>query len=209
MARAGRKSTVKMQPDGTLGKPANDDLAKLYGPPSFYALIRQGEKFKVERIVTRKKIKSGANKGKIIKTIESDEDFYKRLCWRVKGGDFKTAENPVSMLVYHKTITEEEAIAADRLRHLRIKLYGSPDAPIGAYGEFNGGGDPNSFPEREAAEYDHKTTMIVEFASRWTLGQVLNFCVFRQPADLKAVKRGLRVLVIQDFVPVNWEDAKC
>jgi len=206
MARVGRKSTVKMQPDGTLAKPANDGLAKLHGLPSFYALIRQGEKFKAVRIVTRKKIKSGVNKGKTIETIESDEDYYKRLWWRIRAGDFVAGENPISMLVHHKTITEDEAREADRLRYLWQKLYGSPEARISAYGEFSGRPDPNTFPEREAAEYDHKTTSLQAWTSKWCLGQVLNMAVFRRPADIAAVKRGLRALVRQDFVPVNWED---
>jgi len=125
-----------------------------------------------------------------------------------RNGTLALSENPISVLLFKRIIGHQEVAEADRLRYLWQKLYGPPEARISAYGEFNGAGDPNAFPEREAAEYDHKTTSLQAWTSKWCLGQVLNMAVFRRPADVAAVKRGLRALVIQDFVPVNWETAK-
>jgi len=125
-----------------------------------------------------------------------------------RNGTLAASENPIDTLLHKKIITQDMAREADQLRHLFIKLYGSPEAPIGAYGEFNGTGDPNAFPDREAAEYRLKTYQIVAWTDLFTLRHTLNISIFRRPADIRALKRGLKALVTQGPVPLDWETAK-
>lgn len=132
----------------------------------------------------------------------------KELQWLAINGTLAASENPISTLVHKEIISQAMAEEADRLRFLFTKLYGSPEASISAYGEYNGRGDPNTFPDKEASEYRLKTFQLVAWTDLFTLRQTLNISIFRRPADIKAVKRGLRALVRQEFVPVNWETVK-
>lgn len=190
----GRPRKTQMQPDGTLGKPANDTErdASQDGPPAFYALMRQGERHGVERIKKHRKVKAGPNRGKWME--EGDEDFYKRLRWRAWHGDFKAGENPIDMLLGCGKISEDMARQAHRLRLLWVKQYGPPEASTSSYGRY---GDQRSVTAEEAKEYDHKRR-ILEALGRHTMGHVFNVAVFRrEPTDISTIQNGLGALVAQ------------
>lgn len=132
----------------------------------------------------------------------------KELRHLARNGTLASSENPIDTLLHKKIITQDMAQEAHRLRGLYIILFGLPEARTGAYGEVYGIANDGVFPIKEAAEYHSKTDSLVAWTSRWCMGQVLNIAVFRRPADIDAVRRGLRALVIQDFVPVLKATAK-